>query len=107
MASIQLKLAFYWDCTCGERNYVQGVPHDMGDEELAELAEMGVDPGDPGNWDLMAAPQYVTCQHCDREFDALPPDGGEDLDDDLDGDTNADWPPDVDFDDIGDYDDEK
>lgn len=72
---IELRPAFEWTCEeCGRDQYESAVRPEMSDDDRAEvLREMGADEwlaeSENHAGELLAAPERVTCKHCQTTFE--------------------------------------
>lgn len=71
MASIELHLAFVWDCDdCGRENFVRSIVGEFDEDAMKEMREEhGITAYECGEWHT--APTSVTCQHCGSTFATL------------------------------------
>jgi len=66
---VEMRPAYNWTCPeCGRDNFQRSILAEASDEDLHEH---GIEPGDPeiGAWQTY--PRRVTCEHCEREFEAM------------------------------------
>lgn len=68
----ELHPAFVWDCEkCGEENFCRSIVKEISAEEQAEIAEhYGLDDDGPLRIMTAAHPEFVTCEHCEAEYEA-------------------------------------
>jgi hypothetical protein len=81
MATVKLQTCYGWTCPCGNRNYGEGVPVELTQEDRAEIEEREeVDLSDVmQTGDLVCMPEEVTCAKCGAEHEAFDPrEDGED-----------------------------
>jgi hypothetical protein len=86
MAVVKIFTGYYWDCPCGARNFEEGVPAELTQEDRAEIEEReGIDLSELGNGDLVSYPDEVTCNKCGAEHEVVDPREGENYDYNQDG----------------------
>lgn len=77
MSKVVLKTAYYWICEeCGRDNYDRPVLAEIvpGDKETVFREWFGLEefeelPDDWENFQLVAIPRNVTCEHCGQEYE--------------------------------------